>query len=148
LPDGHARGVSYALSSGAATAQVIEVSNKKDGIRIEKVFVAVDVGIALDPVNIKAQVQSSVIFGLCAAMHGEITVTNGKVDQTNYHDYMIMRMNQVPSIEVRIHESGSKIFGVGESGTPTGPPALGNAIFALTGKRIRELPFSHSIKFV
>ena len=121
----------------------------KDGnICIEKVFVAVDVGIALDPMNIEAQVHSSVIFGLCAAMHGAITVTNGKVDQTNFHDYMIMRMNQVPKIEVRIHESESSIYGAGESGTPTAAPALGNAIFALTGQRIRELPFSKSVKFV
>lgn len=148
LPDGHARGVAYARASGAATAQVVEISNKKDGIRIEKVFAAIDVGIALDPVNIEAQVQSSIIFGLCAAMHGAITVTDGKVDQSNFHDYMIMRMNQAPKIEVRIHESGSKIFGVGESGTPTAPPALGNAIFALTGQRIRELPFVKSVKFV
>jgi isoquinoline 1-oxidoreductase beta subunit len=148
LPDGHARGVAYALSSGAATAQVIEISMKKDGIRIEKVFAAIDVGIALDPMNIEAQVQSSVIFGICAAMHGAITVTDSKVDQKNYNNYPIMRISQSPQIKVSIHESGSEIYGVGESGTPTAPPALGNAIFALTGKRIRELPFSKSIKFV
>jgi len=149
LPEGHARGVAYALSSGAATAQVIEISNTSDGnICIEKVFIAVDVGIALDPKNIEAQVHSSVIFGLCAAMHGEITVTNGKVDQTNFHNYKIMRMNQVPEIEVRIYESESSIYGAGECGTATAAPALGNAIFALTGKRIRELPFSKSVRFV
>jgi len=147
LPDGHARGVAYALSSEAATAQVIEISTTDAGIRLEKVFVAVDVGIALDPVNIQAQVQSSVIFGLCAAIHGEITVTDSKVDQTNFHDYSIMRIDQAPKIEVSIHENGTKIYGVGESGTPTAPPALGNAIFALTGKRIRELPFSKTVKF-
>jgi len=148
LPDGHARGVAYALASGAATAQVIEISNKNGAIHIEKVFAAIDVGIALDPVNIESQIQSSIIFGLSAAMNGEITVTNGKVDQTSFHNYPIMRINQAPEIQVSIHESGSKIFGVGESGTPTAPPALGNAIFAMTGQRIRELPFSKSIKFV
>jgi isoquinoline 1-oxidoreductase beta subunit len=148
LPDGHARGVAYALSSGAATAQVIEISKNDDGIRIEKVFAAIDVGIALDPINIEAQVQSSIIFGLCAAMDGAITVTDGKVDQTNFHNYLIMRIDQAPEIEVSIHESGSKIYGVGESGTATAAPALGNAIFALTGQRIRELPFAKSIKFV
>jgi len=148
LPEGHARGVAFALSSGASTAQVIEVSRKNDWIHIERVFAAIDVGIALDPMNIEAQIRSSVLFGLCGAMHGEITVKNGKVEQTNFNDYQILRMNQVPTIDVKIHESGSKLFGVGESGTPTGPPALGNAIFALTGNRIRKLPFSKSINFV
>ena len=148
LPEGYARGVAYALSSGAATAQVIEVSKTEDGIRIEKVFAVIDVGIALDPKNIEAQVESSVIFGLCAAMDGEITLTDGKVDQKNFNAYKIMRIRQAPIIEVRIYESGSEIYGVGESGTPTAPPALGNAIFALTGRRLRELPFSNSVKFV
>lgn len=148
LPKGHGRGVAYALSSGAATAQVVEVSRTDQGIRIEKIFAVVDVGIALDPRNIEAQVKSSILWGLCAAMHGEITVTDGRVDQSNFHDYPLLRMYQAPPIEMRTHESGAKIYGVGESGTPTAPPALGNAIFAATGQRIRELPFVKSIGFI
>jgi len=147
LGENRARGVAYALSSEAATAQVIQVYQTENGILIEKIFAAIDVGIALDPRNIIAQIESSIIFGLCAAMHGEITVTDGKVDQTNFHNYSILRMGQAPQIEVEIVESGERIFGVGESGTPTAPPALGNAIFALTGQRIRQLPFSGSVKF-
>jgi isoquinoline 1-oxidoreductase beta subunit len=147
LPAGRARGVAYALSSGAATAQVIEISHSEDRIRIERSCIAVDVGVALDPRNIEAQVTSAVVFGLCAAVHGEITVTNGVVDQSNFNDYLVMRMAQAPPVEVRIHESGGEIYGVGESGTPTAAPALGNAIFAATGRRIRELPFRDSIEF-
>lgn len=148
LPAGHARGIAYALSSGAATAQVIEVSQAAGGIRIERIYAVVDVGVALDPRNIEAQVQSSIVFGLCAAMYGAITVTDGIVDQMNFYDYLVLRIHEVPPIEVGIYESGTSIFGVGESCTPTAPPALGNAIFALTGRRLRELPFGNTVKFV
>lgn len=147
LPPGRARGVAYARSSGAATAQVVEVSHTSDGIRVEKSYAAVDVGIALDPRNIDAQVQSAVIFGLSAAMHGEITVSDGMVDQRNFDDYPLMRMDQAPQVQVHIHESGTVIYGVGESATPTAAPALGNAIFAATGQRVRELPFGNTVRF-
>ena len=148
LPAGHARGVAYALSSGAATAQVVEVVHREGELRVVKSFAAVDVGIALDPRNIEGQVTSGVLFGLCAAMHGEITVTDGRVDQSNFHDYVLMRMAQAPAVEVRIHESETAIYGVGESGTATAAPALGNAIFAATGLRVRELPFRKQVGFV
>ncbi|MEM8680752.1 MAG: molybdopterin cofactor-binding domain-containing protein, partial [Planctomycetota bacterium] len=148
LPEGHGRGVAFALSSGAATAQVIEVSRQGDAIKIEKVFAAVDVGVALDPRNIEAQVQSSSLFGLGAAMHGEITVAQGKVAERNFDDYLLLPINLAPDVTVAIYESEDEIFGVGESATPTSAPALGNAIFAATGRRIRDLPFGKSIKFV
>jgi len=148
LPNGHAHGLAYALSSGAATAQVAEIEHTGKGIKIHKIFVAIDVGIALDPRNIEAQIQSSVIFGLSAAINGEISVKDGKVVQTNFHDYAPLRIHQTPDIQVQIIESGEEIFGVGESGTATAAPALGNAIFAATRKRIRELPFSHSIQIL
>jgi isoquinoline 1-oxidoreductase beta subunit len=148
LPPGHARGVAYALSSGAATAQVIEISHFNAEIKLHKVYAAVDVGIALDPGIIEAQVQGSLIFGLSAAINGEITVTDSVVDQTNFHTYPLLRMDQSPPIDVRIHESREKILGVGESATPTTAPALGNAIFAATGQRIRELPFGKVFRFV
>lgn len=148
LPKGHARGVAYSFSSGAATAEVIEISHSDAGIKLHKAYAAVDVGIALDRRNIEAQVQGGLNFGLSSAIFGEITVTDGGVDQTNFDTYPLLRMHHAPSIEVRIHESGDNIRGVGEAGTPTAAPALGNAIFAATGQRIRELPFGKLFRFV
>ena len=80
-------------------------------------------------------------------MMGDITVTDGRVDQSNFHDYPLLRIYQAPKVEVSIHESGEAIYGVGEASTPTAAPALGNAIFAATGRRLRELPFDKSIRF-
>ena len=148
LPAGHARGLAYSFSSGAATAQVIEIVHSEAGIELTKAWAAVDVGIALDPRNIEAQVQGGVNFGLSAAIFGEITVADGAVEQTNFHAYPLLRMYQAPEIEVHIHQSGRPIKGVGEASTPTAAPALGNAIFAATGKRIRELPFGRSFRFL
>ena len=148
LPEGWARGLAFARSSGAPTAQVIEVRQTDDGIRLEKVYVAVDVGIALDPRNIEAQIKSGVIYGLDSGINSSITVSEGKIEQSNYHDYPLLRIPQIPEIQVHIHENGEEIFGVGESGVAAIPPALGNAIFSLTGKRIRSLPFRDSVDFV
>lgn len=148
LQGGRARGVAFAISSGAATAQVIELVKESDGIRIDKVFICVDVGYVLDPQNAEAQVSGSAIYGICAAMQGEITVSKGKVKQSNFHDYPLIRMSQVPEVFVELHESKAAIFGVGESGTATAAPALGNALYALTGQRFRELPYNKAVNFV
>jgi isoquinoline 1-oxidoreductase beta subunit len=148
LPDGHARGVAYSFFKRLATAAVVEISHSDAGIKLLKAYAAVDVGIALDPRNIEAQVQGALAFGLSSAIFGEITVTDGTVDQTNFHNYPLLRMHQAPSIEVRIQERGKEIRGVGEAATPTAAPALGNAIFAATGKRVRELPFGKVFRFV
>ena len=110
LPTGHARGVAYALSSGAPTAQVVEVRLVDGSIEIIKAYVAVDVGIALDPRNIEAQLHSALIFGLAAARTGEITVSEGRVEQRNFNHYSIPRMHEIPEIETRIIENGEKIF--------------------------------------
>jgi isoquinoline 1-oxidoreductase beta subunit len=147
LPEGHARGVAFVLSSGAPTAQVVEIRSIDGMIEIVKACVAVDVGIALDPQNIEAQLQSALIFGLTAAKTGEISVSDGRVDQRNFNTYTIMRMHEVPEIETRIIESGDRIYGIGEAATPTAAPALGNAIFAATGQRIRQLPFDKFVSF-
>ncbi len=147
LPEGNARGVAYARSSGAATAVVIEISLTEHGIRLVNAFAAADVGIALDKRNIEAQMTGSMLFGLSAAIYGEITVKDSVVEQSNFNDYPLLRMHQAPSFEVSILESGERIYGVGESLTPAAAPALGNAIFAATGKRIRELPFRKVFKF-
>ncbi len=87
-------------------------------------------------------------FGLSSAIFGEITVTDGAVDQTNFQDYPLLRMHQAPSIEVRVHDRGKEIRGIGEAATPAAAPALGNAIFAATGDRISELPFRKAFRFV
>ncbi len=147
LPPGVGRGVAFVMSFGVPVAQVIEVAATPLGIKILQVFAAVDIGIALDPRNIEAQVQSGVNFGLAAAIMGEISVANGTVQQSNFHNYDAIRMAQAAPIEVRILENGAKIRGIGEPGTPPAAPALANAIFAATGNRIRELPLKKHIKF-
>ena len=147
LPDGHGRGVAFTLSFGVPTAQVIEVAAGEDGIRMVDAHAAVDVGIALDPGIIEAQVQGGMIFGLTAAIMGKITFEGGHVRQTNFHDYDALRLNQCPPISVTVLENGDKIRGIGEPGTPPAAPALANAIFAATGKRIRALPMNEHIDF-
>lgn len=147
LPEGHGRGVAFFLSFGVPVAEVIEVANTPRGIKLVHIWAAADVGTALDPGNIEAQVQSGIIYGLTAAMWGEITVEDGKVVQSNFHDYEMLRMHQSPPIDVAILENADKIRGIGEPGTPPAAPALANAIFAATGQRIRELPLKHSINF-
>lgn len=148
LPEGHGRGLAFVLSFGVPTAEIIEVADTGNGLRIVKVWAAVDVGVALDHRNIEAQVQGGVNFGLAAALMGEITVADGAVEQTNFHNYNSIRIHQAPPIEVRILENGSRIRGIGEPGLPPAAPALANAIFAATGERIRELPLSKHVRFV
>jgi isoquinoline 1-oxidoreductase beta subunit len=147
LPQGRARGLAYSMFAGAATAVAIEIEHSEDGIKLHKADAAVDVGIALDPRNIEGQIQGALLFGLSSAIYGEITVTDGAVDQSNFDSYPLLGFQQAPSIEIQILESGEAIKGVGESATPTAAPALGNAIFAATGRRIRELPFSRHLRF-
>lgn len=148
LPQGTGKGFAFTLSFGAWVAQVAQVSLVQDAIRIDKVWCAVDVGRALDPGVIEAQMQSGVMFGLSAAIGQEITFRDGAVEQSNFHDFPVLRINQAPAVEVAILENADAMGGVGEPGTPPSIPALGNAIFAASGKRIRELPFSRHIAFV
>lgn len=148
LPDGHGRGVAFVLSFGVPVAEIIEVAMTSDGLKIVKAFAAADVGIALDPRNLEAQIQSGLTFGLTAAIMGEITIEDGIVEQSNFDTYDALRMNQAPPIEVTILENGEDLVGIGEPGTPPAAPALANAIFAATGKRIRELPMNKFIDFL
>lgn len=147
LPPGVGRGIAFVMSFGVPVAEVVEVVDTPLGIKLLKVYTAVDIGTALDPRNVEAQVQSGVNFGLAAAIMGEISVANGTVEQSNFHNYDAIRMRQAPAIEVQILENGAKIRGIGEPATPPAAPALANAIFAATGKRIRELPLNKHIKF-
>jgi len=148
LAAGRGRGLAFHLCRGVPVAQVMEITVTPQGVKIDQVFVAVDVGTALDPRNLEAQVQSGVVFGLSAAMYGEITFAKGAAEQSNFHNYPVLRMQQAPRIAVKVLESGEPIRGVGETGVPPAAPALANAIFHATGKRLRELPLRKHIEFV
>jgi isoquinoline 1-oxidoreductase beta subunit len=148
LGNGRGRGVAFTLSFGVPVAEVVEVTNTPRGIRIDRVFVAVDVGKVLDPVNFDNQVQGGVIWGLGHAMNAELTYADGMAQQTNYHAFEGMRIYQTPQIEVRALTNSSEIRGIGEPTVPPAAPALANAIFAATGRRIRELPLNKHIQFV
>ena len=145
---GRAKGFAFTLAFGSWVAQVIEIETTPKGIKITKVWCAADVGLALDPDNIKAQIMSGVIYGLSAAMSQEITFNDGMIEQSNFADFDAMRIWQTPEFEIEILENGEVMSGVGEIGTPAAAPALANAIFALTGKRIRDLPLSKEVSFI
>ncbi|MEL6519268.1 MAG: molybdopterin cofactor-binding domain-containing protein, partial [Pseudomonadota bacterium] len=134
------RGIGFTYSFGTPTAEVVEVEDTGHGIKINKCWIACDVGTALDPSIIEAQMTSGAIYGFSAAMQGEVTFFDGEVEQYNFYDYDAMRMHNVPAFEVRILETNPHMGGVGEPGTPPAASALGNALFALTGTRARELP--------
>ncbi len=144
---GRAQGFAFTLAFGGWVAQVIEISQSEKGIKLEKLCVAADVGIALDPDNLKAQIMSGAVYGLSAAMSGEITFADGVVEQSNFHDYDAMRIWQCPEMQIEILQNAEHMSGAGEISTPGAAPALANAIFALTGKRIRTLPLSREVKF-
>ena len=147
LPEGRARGFAFTLSFGSWVGEVVEIAQTPTGIRIEKVWIAADVGTALDPGIIEAQLVSGAIFGLSAAIGQSISLKDGMVEQSNFHDFDAMRIFQCPSFEVAILQNHPKMGGVGEIGTPPAAPALANAVFALTGKRIRTLPLNREVVF-
>ena len=144
---GRALGVAFCLSFGVPTAEVIEVAQTPEGIRLTGAWAAVDVGVALDPRNIEAQVAGGMVYGLSAAMTGEITFAQGQVQQRNFPDYDGLRIGQCPDIQVLVLQVGGRIRGIGEPGTPPAAPALANALFALTGTRARDLPLSRQFRF-
>ena len=148
LEEGRGRGVAFTLSFGVATAEVVEVTATEDGIQIDRVFVTVEVGKVLDPINFENQVQGGVIWGLGHAMSGELTYANGMAEQTNFHEFEAMRLNQAPEIFVKALTNDTEVRGIGEPSVPPAAPALANAIFAATGIRIRELPLNKHIDFV
>ena len=133
-------GVAVHESFYSVVAEVAELSMEGGRPKLEKVYCAIDCGIAVNPDIVKAQMESGIIFGLTAALKGKITVKDGAVEQSNFHDYQMLRMNEIPEIEVAIIDSQAAPTGVGEPGTPPAAPALANALFAATGKRQRDLP--------
>lgn len=140
LPEGHFHGVAAHFSFFTAVAQVAEVSVTNGQIKVHKVTCAVDCGFAVNPNIVVAQMESAIIYGLTAALHGEITLKDGVVEQSNFHDYPMLRMNEVPAIDVHIVDSDEDPTGVGEPGTPPLAGAVANAVYAATGKRLRSLP--------
>jgi isoquinoline 1-oxidoreductase subunit beta len=141
LPAGSGRGIAIAESFHSIVAQVAEVEIVDNLPQVRRVVCAIDCGFALDPNNVAAQMESGIIYGLSAALHGEITLKQGRVEQANFYNYDAVRLANTPKIEVHIVNSGIEhLGGVGEPGTPPIAPAVCNAIFAATGKRVRTLP--------
>jgi isoquinoline 1-oxidoreductase beta subunit len=141
LPDGRGRGIAVHESFGSFIAQVAEASVAPEGtVRVHRVVCAIDCGPVVNPDQVRAQMEGAIVFGLTAALYGEITFEKGRVKQGNFHDYPMLRMNEMPVVEVHIVPSTEKMGGVGEPGVPPVAPAVANAVFAATGKRIRKLP--------
>src|SRR5690606_3760476 len=145
LPRGTARGVALHESFGSVVAEIVEVSQQRGNtFKVERVVCAVDCGIAVNPNIVAMQMESGIVYGLAAAATGQITLKDGVVQQSNFNDYPVLRMNQMPRIEVHIVPSANPPSGVGEPGTPPIAPAVANAIAQLTGRTVQNLPFSSS----
>jgi isoquinoline 1-oxidoreductase beta subunit len=142
LPAGRVRGLAVHESFGTVVAQVVELARAKDAYRLERVVCAVDCGVAVNPNVVAMQMESGIGFGLSAALSGAITLEAGRVVQSNFHDYTVLRMPQMPRIETHIVPSREKPSGVGEPATPVIAPALANALLALRGSPVRALPLS------
>jgi len=142
LAAGRGRGISLQESFGSLVAQVVEVTVLDGDMTVDRVVAVIDAGFAISPDGIKAQLESGIIYGLTAALYGEITIENGAVVQSNFNDYEAVRMDKAPAIETHIINSGHAIGGAGEPGTPGIAPALANAVFDATGVRVRNLPIN------
>jgi isoquinoline 1-oxidoreductase beta subunit len=142
LPEGWGRGIAYYATFGVThVAQVAEVSVAPDGVvRAHRVVCAVDCGTVVNPDTVKAQMEGGIVFGLTAALKASITIEKGRTQQSNFQDYPLLRMDEMPVVEVYIVSSDERPTGIGEMGVPPIAPAVANAIFAATGKRLRRLP--------
>jgi isoquinoline 1-oxidoreductase beta subunit len=146
LPVRCGRGIAAQPSFASFIATVVEVEVRDDGsVKLRRVVCAVDTGIAVNPDVVMAQLQGGLVFGLSAALWGDITIDKGRVQQSNFNDYRVLRIDEVPNIEVHVIASGEAPGGIGETGTTAGPPALGNAIYAATGVRLRRLPIDRTL---
>jgi len=140
LPPGRGRGIAGHFSFDTYVAEVAEVSVERGRVRVHKVFCAVDCGRVINPDGVKAQMEGGIVYGLSAALKGAITVKDGRCEQSNFHDFELLRIDETPEVEVAIVESEAAPTGTGEPGLPPIAPAVANAIFAATGKRVRRLP--------
>ncbi|KRA82014.1 twin-arginine translocation pathway signal protein [Lysobacter sp. Root667] len=137
---GRGRGVAVHESFGSYLAQIAEVSVENGAIRVHRVVCAIDCGVAVNPEGVRAQMESGIAFGLGAALHSALNFKDGRVQESNYHDYQVLRLHEMPQVEVHIVPSTERMGGAGEPGTAPIAPAVANAVFALTGQRLRELP--------
>jgi isoquinoline 1-oxidoreductase beta subunit len=142
LPAGKVRAVALHESFNSAVAQIVEVARVGDGYKVERVICAVDCGLAVNPNIVAMQMESGIGYGLSAALNGAITLKEGRVEQSNFQNHPVLRMNQMPKVDVHIVPSSANPTGVGEPGTPPIAPAVANAVAALSGKPIRTLPFT------
>ena len=141
LPAGSGRGISVQHVFGSYVAQVAQVAVSKEGeVRVQRVVCAVDCGIIVNPDTVRAQMEGGILFGITGVLFGEITLQNGRVEQSNFHNYRTLRINETPEVAVYLVQSTEAPGGIGEPGTSAVAPAVCNAIFAATGKRIRKLP--------
>jgi isoquinoline 1-oxidoreductase beta subunit len=144
LGKGRTRGIAVHESFNSYVAQVVEVTQRKEGFHVDRVVCAVDCGVVVNPNIVAMQMESGIGFGLSAALNGAITLKDGVVEQSNFHNYPALRIGEMPKVEVHIVPSREKPTGVGEPGTPVIAPALANAILAATGKTIRSLPLERA----
>ncbi len=149
LPQGVGRGASLQFAFGTYMAQVAEVKVAGDGtVHVQRVVCAVDCGVVVNPDTVRAQIQSAIIFGIAGALYGEVTFKDGRVDQANFHNYRVLRMGETPIIDIHIVPSRETPGGMGEPGTSALAPAVTNAIYAATGKRVRTLPVADQARRV
>lgn len=144
LPENHGRGIAIHESFGSIVAEVVELSNNSGDIKVHKVYCVIDCGLTVNPDAIKAQMEGGIVYGMTAAFFGEITISKGQIDQSNFPNYEMQRMNHMPEVITHIIESDAPPGGVGEPGTPPIAPALCNAVYDATGERIRKLPIKNS----
>ncbi len=147
LPEGVGQGIAHTLSFGTWVAEVVQVDMRGGDVKIDKIWAAADPGVILDPGNFEAQITSGIVYGLSAAIGQEITFADGMVEQENFFDYDALRMAGCPPIEVRFLTNSPRMGGAGEPSTPPVAAALGNAIFAASGQRLRALPFAKTVNF-
>jgi isoquinoline 1-oxidoreductase beta subunit len=146
LPARTGRGIALQVSFGSFIATVTEAEVDAQGeVRVHRIVCAVDTGIVVNPDTVEAQLQGGLIFGLTAALYGKITINKGRVQQSNFNDYRMLRINEIPQIEVHLIKSGEAPGGIGETGATAAPPSLGNALYAATGIRLRHLPIDRDI---
>jgi isoquinoline 1-oxidoreductase beta subunit len=146
LPQRAGRGVSVQPSFGSFIATVVEAEVDEAGeVRLRRVTSAVDTGVVVNPDTTVAQVQGGLIFGLTAALYGEVTIAGGRVQQSNFNDYRMLRIDEIPPIDVHLIQSGEAPGGIGETGVTVGPPALRNALYAATGIALRRLPIDRDV---